>query len=142
MVHWWTIIYDAGPSLNQYWINVWIFLGYLWYSDDYVKYLWWLTGLTGALIYQTFNDKHETLIQCWFNVGPASETVGQHLINIGSASGVCGESERSARMLTRQVTGASGTPWPHQKLLFNPDCLKWLFCIYLRLMHKSSTAVQ
>ena len=28
-------------------------------------------------------SKHETLIQCWLNVEPASKTMGQHLINIG-----------------------------------------------------------
>ena len=29
-------------------------------------------------------SKHDTLKQCWFNVGPASQTVGQHLTNIVS----------------------------------------------------------
>ena len=34
-------------------------------------------------------SKHETLNQCWFNVGPPSTTLGQQQTNIGSASGVC-----------------------------------------------------
>ena len=32
---------------------------------------------------------HNTLIRCWFNVGPASQTLGQHYSNIGSTSLVC-----------------------------------------------------
>ena len=27
-------------------------------------------------------NKHDTLKQCWFNVGPESQAVGQHLTNI------------------------------------------------------------
>ena len=34
-------------------------------------------------------SKHETLNQCWFDVGPSSPTLGQHQINIGSTSRVC-----------------------------------------------------
>ena len=33
-------------------------------------------------------SKQETLKQCWLNVGPSSPTLGQHSINIGSASRV------------------------------------------------------
>ena len=36
-----------------------------------------------------FHSKHETLNQCWYNVGPTSATLAQHYINIGSASRVC-----------------------------------------------------
>ena len=28
-------------------------------------------------------SKHDTLTQCWFNVGPASQKVGEHRHNIG-----------------------------------------------------------
>ena len=34
-------------------------------------------------------NKHETLNQCWVDVGPTSLTVGQHQPNIGSMSRVC-----------------------------------------------------
>ena len=37
------------------------------------------TALASAL-----PNKHETLNQCWLNVGPASKTMGQHSANIGS----------------------------------------------------------
>ena len=30
-------------------------------------------------------SKHETLVQCWFYVGPASQTLDQHETNIVSA---------------------------------------------------------
>ena len=33
-------------------------------------------------------SKHETLNQCWRNVGPASKTVAQHHANTGSTSRV------------------------------------------------------
>ena len=33
--------------------------------------------------------KHETLNRCWCNVGPASQTMGQHYPNTGSTSRVC-----------------------------------------------------
>ena len=39
-------------------------------------------------------SKQETLNQCWFNVGPESETMGQHYISIGSTSRVCWELAR------------------------------------------------
>ena len=35
------------------------------------------------------HNKHETLTQCWFNVGPASQTAVQQWSNIGSMSRVC-----------------------------------------------------
>ena len=31
-------------------------------------------------------SNHETLSQCWLNVGPTSQTVGQHRANIGVMS--------------------------------------------------------
>ena len=34
--------------------------------------------------------KHEALIQCWFDAGPASQTVGQYRISIGSTSCLLG----------------------------------------------------
>ena len=34
-------------------------------------------------------SKHETLNQCLFNVGPASQTLVQHWINIGTFSRIC-----------------------------------------------------
>ena len=33
--------------------------------------------------------ENKTLIQRWFNVGPASQTMGQHSTNIGSTSRIC-----------------------------------------------------
>ena len=33
--------------------------------------------------------KHETVTQCWFNVGPPSTTSGQHWTNIGSMYRLC-----------------------------------------------------
>ena len=33
--------------------------------------------------------KHETLIQCWFNVGPALQTLVQHETSTGSMLNVC-----------------------------------------------------
>ena len=34
-------------------------------------------------------SKHETLNQCWADVGPAAQTLGQHQPSIGSMSCVC-----------------------------------------------------
>ena len=33
--------------------------------------------------------KHETMTQCWFDVGPSSTTLAQHQTNIGSTSRAC-----------------------------------------------------
>ena len=38
---------------------------------------------------QSVPSKHETLNQCWFNVGPPSTTSAQHWTNIGLMSHVC-----------------------------------------------------
>ena len=38
------------------------------------------------------NSKHDTLVQCWVNFGPASQTVAQHSTNIGSLFPICMES--------------------------------------------------
>ena len=35
-------------------------------------------------------SKHETFTLCWYNVGPASQTVGKHCNNIGWTFRVCG----------------------------------------------------
>ena len=35
------------------------------------------------------SSKHETFTQCWNNVGPALQTVGQHCTNIGWTSRTC-----------------------------------------------------
>ena len=34
-------------------------------------------------------SKHETLAQCWVNVGPASKTMGQHHPTLGTTSSLC-----------------------------------------------------
>ena len=34
----------------------------------------------------TDSKRHKTLNQCWFNVGPASQTVDEHYTNIDSTS--------------------------------------------------------
>ena len=43
-------------------------------------------GLSTKLSYPS---KHDTLSQCRLNVGPTSETAGQHSIGIGLTSLVC-----------------------------------------------------
>ena len=40
------------------------------------------TGLNAAL------SKHEAFNQCWFDAGPASQTVGQHWVNVVFAGSV------------------------------------------------------
>ena len=47
----------------------------------------WATNepsLSMSLCVSQVPGRHETLTQCWFNVGPASATLAQHLSNIGS----------------------------------------------------------
>ena len=39
------------------------------------------------------HNKHEMFSKCWYNAGPASQTVGQHCTNIGWTSRVCWASE-------------------------------------------------
>ena len=49
-------------------------------------------------------DKQKTLIKCWFNVGPPSTTVAQHLTNIGSMSHVCWD-VRSRQEILANILG-------------------------------------
>ena len=35
------------------------------------------------------SSKHEKFTHCWYKVGPASQTVGQHCTNNGQTSRVC-----------------------------------------------------
>ena len=39
--------------------------------------------------FSLYPSKHETLTQCWFNVGPPSARLSQHWTNIGSMYRVC-----------------------------------------------------
>ena len=49
------------------------------------KYHWWW----GPACWQSPHRKHGTLSQCWFDVGPKSQTLGQHQTNIGSLYPSC-----------------------------------------------------
>ena len=44
-------------------------------------------------------SQHETFTQCWYNVGPSSETLAQHCTNIGWTSRVCW----AARYFTHRI---------------------------------------
>ena len=64
LVKCWSTVCGAGPTLQHHWViqrNV---------SALSIQ----MEKLYGLSIL----SKHETLNQCWFNVGPASQTVGQH----------------------------------------------------------------
>ena len=43
----------------------------------------------GSVTEVTYPGKHETFNQCWFNIGPPSQTVEQHWTSIGWTSCVC-----------------------------------------------------
>ena len=62
LVQCWSTFYDAGPTLNQQWLNA------------------------SCLQHPS---KHEALSHCWFNVGPPSTTLAQHWTNFGSMPRVC-----------------------------------------------------
>ena len=62
------------------------------------------------------HHKHETLTQCWVDVGPASETTGQHQPNIGPTSRVCS-----------QQTKALNLWWLNVEHLSN---IRPTFCVY------------
>ena len=47
-----------------------------WYSEPMLVHCW-STVVDGYINQKTNPSKHDTLNQCWFNVGPASQTVGQ-----------------------------------------------------------------
>ena len=51
------------------------------------------------------SSKPETLNQCWFNVGPASKTVGQHQTNIGSTSNACCRYDKLSNVVQWWVNG-------------------------------------
>ena len=57
---------DAGPTFNKH------------------------QHCTNTSIVQMLYSKHEALNQCWFDAGPASQTVGQHWTRICSTSCVLG----------------------------------------------------
>ena len=52
LVYCWAHVVDGGPTVNQRWANVSCLLG------------WRLTRL--------YQSEHNTVLQCWVNVGPAS----------------------------------------------------------------------
>ena len=60
----WTTVCDAGPTLNQHWIIVYVVWTAvtIWTSDEPTYY----------------RSKHEAFTQCCFNVGPPSSTLAQH----------------------------------------------------------------
>ena len=62
-------------------------------------------------------SKHSTWTQCWFNVGPPSQTVDQHQISIGSTSRVCWE----IHVLTEYMTCV-----PKNRIIL------WMLCQLLR----------
>ena len=45
--------------------------------------------LSTELLYLYYPSKHETLTQCWVDVGPSSTTLDHHQLNIGSTSRIC-----------------------------------------------------
>ena len=63
LVYRWSSVVDGEPTLDQNWFNVLCLLG------------WWAQG---------YLSKDKALNQCCFNVGPVSQTIGQHWNKIGS----------------------------------------------------------
>ena len=57
---------EVGPTFEHHRVNVSLYAG--WVCDTDVS------------------SKHETFSRCWFDVAPASQTVGQHQTDIGSVS--------------------------------------------------------
>ena len=87
-------------------------------------------------------SKHETSSQCWFNVGPASQTVDQHKTKIGSMSHLCWSTDpntfhrgpsyvQTSLGLVQKFTRFGPQVWEqsrrHQKI--NPRNLYGLFVI-------------
>ena len=67
---------DAGPAFTRHWCRLVIAMSSKHHQSS---------------CYCTQPSKHEALNQCWFNVGPASQTVGQQWPSIGSIYCVCWE---------------------------------------------------
>ena len=67
------------------------------HSDCYVEYVYvcnvndWVSGeaCVSSSTQWLFNVSPENTVQCWFNVGPASQTMAQHETKIGLMSRVC-----------------------------------------------------
>ena len=84
-----------APVHGQSWVMVVLTL-------DQLKRAWTgivtMLGMTSMYLYQRSHDvttvtsKHEPFSQCWYNVGQASKTMGQHYANIGWTARVCWDS--------------------------------------------------
>ena len=70
------------------------------------------------------SKKTRHVFQCWFNVGPASQAVRQHLASIGSMCHVCEVIFMRSCLNTKQNTEPS-----HLAALYSLTSHLWLICI-------------
>ena len=91
---------NSGPALNQ---HCFVFVG--WIPEKPPR-------------------KPQTLSQCWYNVGPASETVGQHCTNIGWTYRFAGSPN------VRLIMWGARIAWPCAKLKWNESGFRPPLCTY------------
>ena len=97
----WASVTDGGPTLTQLWFKTLCrYMGICYPSLSLTRQcvrVTYISPMPGHCVrrWPTFKRhwglpiEHDTLKQCWFNVGSASQRVGQHKTNINSMCRVC-----------------------------------------------------
>ena len=93
LVYCWASVCDAGPTINQHWMNdgyhsvidrgqctaIWLRIAELIYQTHLLNlYVYWRLNLPRVLWHDCHPSKNKTLTQCWFNAGRTSQTVRRH----------------------------------------------------------------
>ena len=118
----WPTACDAGPTLNQPWVNVSSLLGCL-----------------NKLVIPLRENEAST--QCRFNVGPASSTLAQQWIDIGWMSRVCWEAWgwcNTGDVATLSLTDSmKPAVVPVQWINTVPNTRSmWIICKYITSLHR------
>ena len=71
------------------------------------------------------HSEEETLTHCWFNVGPASQTVGQHWTNNGSKYSVLPVSNDKRQMYLNYLIPTNRRHSPNVGLLLSQHRRRW-----------------
>ena len=103
LVQCWAIVYDAGLTLNQHWVNLSCMLGYVPSKHGILKQCWPavcdagptlsqhcfnVSGLLGTTMGCTLTAAiYPMLVQCWAVVYDAGPALKQHWVNLSCMLG-------------------------------------------------------
>ena len=76
--------FNGGAALEEHWVKCGVWFGRHSSPEGFVNSRDIHSQMSTPLLFKPPPIKHETLTQCWFNIGPASPTLRQHETSIGS----------------------------------------------------------